>query len=157
MTEEQFVIYRDGRYKEQLGYYDNHAIMYKWLYHVCSIYVIVVSLGIVPILAIDFSKWFPNWDGKFLALVLSPTVALVTSLTAHFKFHENWLSCRATWDSLRHEVYFRDAKIGEYKDVEDVNALFVERVETSIQSEGKEWFTRCSHKEQVGNERSKKA
>lgn len=143
MTDDEFVTYRNGRYAEALKYYDDRANTNRRLYHICSVYLIVVSVGIAPILMIN-----PFGYGKVIAVVLSPTVAIVTAIASHFRFHENWLSYRVTWDALRHEVHWRDAKIHDYQNAGDRNALFVGRVEILISREGAEWFNRHLHKEQ---------
>ena len=138
MTDEEFKAYHDGRYKEELNYYDRKANHNRRCYHVTSVYVLAVSITITPILTVEALKDI----GAVVAALLAPTVALVAGIAAHFRFHENWLSFRKTWDALRHEAPWREAKIGDYKDAVDVNALFVERVEALISSEGQEWLQR---------------
>lgn len=141
MTNEEFQRYRDGRYLEALNYYDSKAIWNKRLYYACSIYVLVVSGVICPVVLL--SKEY----GQVVAAILSPTVTVLAAIAALFKFHENWLSYRATWDSLKHEINWHDADLGPYGGQGDAHRTFVERVEGLISREGGEWLRRHAPKE----------
>jgi hypothetical protein len=144
MTEEEFTAYHDGRYTRAIKYYDDRAKMNQRWHHICSIYVLVTSVVIAPLLSIDSLL---GGYGRIFAAVLAPTVAIVAGVASHFRFNENWLSYRATWDALQHEIHWRDAKNHGYKTAEDRNALFVERVEALISREGSEWLDRHIRKE----------
>ena len=151
MTDEDFVAYRDTRYKEALDYYDDRAKKSQQGYHGFSIYILGISVAISPILTLDiFDVTIFGLNGRVLAAILAPTVALAAGILAHFKLHENWLSYRSTWDALRHEEHFRNSKIFEYKEAEDRNKLFVERVEMLISKEGQEWLCRQVQKKNEG-------
>ncbi len=152
MTDEEFMTYRNGRYESAMKYYDDRAITNQRGHRFCSIYTLVVSVALTPILILD-----PKGAGKIIAAILAPTVAIVTGIASHFQFHENWLSFRATWDALKHELYWRDAQLYEYKEAADRNALFVERVELLISKEGTDWLTRHIQKENVLTSVAKKA
>ncbi len=143
MTDEEFVQYRDTRYKEALEYYDDRAKRCQRGYHFLSVYVLGISVAISPILTLDvFDVTIFGLSGRVLAAILSPTVALTAGILAHFKLHENWLSYRSMWDALKHEEHFRNSRTFEYGKVEDRNKLFVERTEMLISSEGQEWLCR---------------
>jgi hypothetical protein len=148
MTDEEFEAYRAGRYSGILEFYDLRAIANQKRYHFCSVYVLVVSVAIAPILAIDLLA--VNW-GKIIAAILSPTVALVNSVATHFKYHDNWLSYRATWDALNRELAFRNAAIGSYENCKDRNAVFVARVEEAITKEGSNWYSRQAKEPSKGD------
>jgi len=159
MTDEEFAVYRDERYTKIMAYYDDRAKTNKFWYRVCSIYVLTTSIAITPILVLIASPLIRikgmALDGKMIAAILAPTVALITSVVAHCRFYDNWLSYRSVWDVLQHEVHWRDAKVGEYHDSNDRNALFVERVENLISSEGVEWLARHANKDEIDRHKGK--
>lgn len=147
MTDEELVAYRDSRYEEALKYYDKRANTNRVCHRICSIYVLVASVAVTPILTIPHSL---RGCEKLIAAVLASTVAIATGIAAHFRFHENWLGYRATWDALQHELHWRNAQVQDYKNSEDRNALFVEKVEALMSKEGTEWLGRHARKENVG-------
>jgi len=146
MTDNDFNIYRDGRYERATKYYDGRANKNRRWHRFSSIYIVVTSIAIAPLLSAN-----PFEVGNELALYLSPTIAILTGIAAHFRFHESWLSYRSTWDSLQHELPWRNAEVAHYKGSEDRNALFVERVESLISQEGDDWLNRHSKREKSEN------
>lgn len=154
MTDQDFSSYCNGRYASVMGYYDSRAKKNQIAHRFSSIYVLIVSVAITPILTAGI---FPKEVGTIIAAILAPTVAIVTGISAHYQFHENWLSYRATWDAFRHERYWRDAQVDEYRNVEDRNSLFVERVEALISQEGADWLKRHTHKEKNAENAAMKA
>lgn len=148
MTDQEFQQYKDGRYQEALAYYDCRSKTNKFWHRFCSIYILAVSIAITPILTLIQSPLWGIMDGKTLAAILAPTVALASALANHFRCHENWLRYRSAWDALRHELPLRDASAGPYKGAENRNALFVERVEDLIGNEGMDWLS-CHAKKDV--------
>ncbi len=146
MTDQEFVAYRDGRYKKAMEYYDARANNNRFWYRFCSGYILTASIAITPILnlipvpLITIGSY--TFDGKFIASILSSTVALAAGFMSLFRCYGNWLSYRATWDALGHEIHWCNADCGEYRNAKDKRSLFVERVENLITSEGAEWLSR---------------
>jgi len=136
MTDEEFAVYRDGRYAEMLKYYDKHSVRNQLWYRICSVYVLAVSALIAPIVTLSGSS------GKLAAAIIAPTVTVMAGIASLFLFHENWLRYRATWDALTHEIHWRAASVGDYANCADRNATFVTRVESLISQEGREWLKR---------------
>jgi hypothetical protein len=137
MTEDQFTAYHDGRYTKQLSFYDKRAISSQRGYRICSIWILIVSVAITPL--ISFNQGLCGW-GNILAEILSPTIAVAAGFNAHFQFHENWLRYRATWDALQQELAYCRAGVGDYADENNRYALFVERTESVIAQEGSSWL-----------------
>ena len=129
MNDEDFEKYRVGCYNEYLRYYDKRAVYNQKAYHVCSIYITVVSVFISPILAFKLPD---DYWSLMIVCFLSPTLVVVAGISAHFKYHANWLRYRATWDALKHEEAYRNAEIDAYGNVPDKNKVFVSRVEELI-------------------------
>lgn len=157
MTDHDFILYKDGRYKEALNFYDDRANKNRFWYRVCSVYVLIVSVAIAPILLLivkPIALGVLILDGKTIAAILSPTVAIVTGIVAHYRCHDNWLRYRAAWDALKHEVHWHDAQVGPYVNASDKHAQFVERVESIILNEGSDWL--ACHAEEIYSKGSRK-
>ena len=133
MTDQEFLEYRDGRYSEMLRYYDKQAVRNRLCHFACSVYVLAVSVAISPI------SILLKESSQVVVAVLSPTVALVAAIGGLYHFHQNWLRYRATWDALKHEINWRNARIGPYETTPDRNRMFVTQVESLISREGAEW------------------
>lgn len=144
MSDEEFSTYRDGRYAEALTYYDTRARSAKALHSLSSGFVIVASVSLAPLLLKNPTLLWWNGAAKLtgqgLASILAPAIAMASGWAALCRYQEAWLRCRSAWDALRHEVYWRDARVHEYRDASDRNALFVQRVEDLISREGTEWL-----------------
>ena len=141
MSDEEFQEYLDGRYTQALRFYDCRARLNKLGYRVCSIYIIVASASLSPLIVTDDPLF------KSVAGVFSATIVVVTALMSHFQFQENWLSYRSSWDALRREPHLHSARLGDYGTAIDRNALLVERVETLLSREGAEWLSRHVRKD----------
>jgi len=144
MNDGEFDDYIKERYEKYLKYYDKRATHNKFWNDACSIYILLISVAIAPILTIDLLF---KGSGVVWAMVLSPTVALVAGIKTHKRFYENWLNYRRTWDNLQHEHYWKKASANVYKDAKDKNVLFVERVENLIAEEGSSWMACHKDKE----------
>lgn len=137
MTDEEFQSYLDTRYRQVSDYYDKRAKGNKLGYRICSVYILIVSGLLVPLISTGILSAHPFAGG-----LASATIVLATAIMAHFQFNENWLSYRATWDALQREPQLRAACLGEYATVPDRNALFVESVEAIASRESAQWLTR---------------
>ena len=84
---------------------------------------------------------------KTLSLMTSVLVAILATSLKTFKFEENWINYRTTCETLKKEVHFYYARIGEYEDSEDKEALFVKRVEALISRENTLWLTTVEEKQ----------
>jgi Protein of unknown function (DUF4231) len=137
MTDEEFSAFREGRFVRLLGYYDSRANRNRRWHYFCSVYILVISIAILPLMTLDV----PAKDClKIIGAILAPTVALMIGIENIFQFYDNWLRYRATWDALQHELAWRDASVREYSDSSRRNSLFVERVEELITREGRDWI-----------------
>jgi len=134
MNDDEFNKYVSTRYQKMLEFYDKEAVLNKRYYKWCSVYVIVASFLLAPIVSIDLGRW------RLLVAILSSSIGMAAALSAHFKFHENWLRYRSTWDCLQHEHSLHKARVGAYRNATDPNGLFVEHVEAIFAKEGSEWF-----------------
>jgi hypothetical protein len=74
-------------------------------------------------------------------------VAILATSLKTFKFEENWINYRTTCETLKKEIHFYHAGIGEYEDSEDKEALFIKRVEALISRENTLWLTTVEEKQ----------
>jgi len=137
MNKEEFEEYLKKRYYDQIKWYDDQARFNKKVYKGLQMTVIVLS-ALTPIL-IGIPS-LPFIDQRSLAIVISLMVAIFTSTLTTFKYHENWINYRTTCETLKKEIHYYQAKIHEYANSRDPEALFVERVERLISRENTLWL-----------------
>ena len=151
MEKSDFDKYVNGRYAEEIKWYDRRAESSQNWYSAFQWALIILS-SLTPVLvAITFGlpsrplfKWVP-----VLTAVL---VAVLTAGLKTFKFQENWINYRTTAETLKKEIHLYRAGIGEYANAEDKEALFVERVESLISRENTLWLITAQ-----GEERKKRS
>ena len=137
MTDEEYEQYLKERYRQLVGFYDERAQQNKRWHRACSVFIIAVSGALAPLISTGVLLKHPMIGG-----FLSASIVIVTAIGSHFQFNENWLNYRKTWDALRREPHLRDARVADYVNAADRNALFVERVESIASDEGTEWLGR---------------
>lgn len=147
MDEKQFEEYVVNRYRDQIAWYDQKSLWNQRWYNRLQTGVIVFS-SITPVLiAIDFCatssllKWLP--------IVTSIIVSLLSATIQLFKFQEHWINYRTTAESLKKEWYYYMANIGEYAHAEEKESVFVNRVESLISRENTIWFTTNKERQPV--------
>ena len=69
---------------------------------------------------------------------LGVLIAVITGVSALYKFDEKWIKYRTTAESLKHEKYIYDTRVDPYDDT-DPFPLLVKRVETLISQENSDW------------------
>jgi hypothetical protein len=142
METEDFQKYLKERYEPQINWYDKKSMWNQKLYRNFQLAVIILA-AITPVLvAIDAEVI--RWPTVFIAAL----VAIGTSVLKTFKYQENWINYRTTCETLRKEIHFYRACLGDYRDSEEREALFVERVESLISRENTMWLTTQRSKEE---------
>lgn len=142
MNKKDFENFVDGRYKDQIKWYDDKSKLNKHLNYLFKIPVIIVS-AVIPIFAVLEQKW--------ITVVFSATVAILVGISNFSKFEENWQNYRTTCETLKKELSFYRAKINDYKDSASPEELFVQRVESIISVEN----TKMDHLRERQEERNK--
>ena len=135
MNQESFDTYVKNRYDPQIAWYDRKAIANQRVYRTLQ-WGILVLAAVTPILVAAGAEW-QRWS----AVVVSALVAIGTAALKAFKYQENWINYRTTCETLRKEIHFLEAGVGEYRQAEDPFALFVERVEVLISRENTLWLS----------------
>ena len=57
-----------------------------------------------------------------------------------FKLQENWINYRTICETLRKEIHYYNAGIGEYEHTDNKKKMFVQRVEAIISRENTLWL-----------------
>ena len=135
MEKEEFQKYLEERYEDQIRWYDKKSAWNQKLYRNVQGSVILLA-AITPVLVA-----IPLEATRWPAVVIAALVAIGTTSLKTFKYQENWINYRTTCETLRKEIYFYRAGLGDYRDSEDREALFVERVESLISRENTMWST----------------
>ena len=152
MNPEDFQKYLKERYEDQINWYDKKSIWNQKMYRRFQWIVIVLS-AITPVL-VAIVAIRPEVKGtSWLAVGISALVAIGTTSLKTFKYQENWINYRTTCETLKKEIHFYKAGIIEYKDAEDPEGLFVERVESLISRENTMWL--MAQKPKEGKEKTK--
>jgi hypothetical protein len=138
MDETAIKQYIAADYGKAVKFYDERASSAKRWYRSLSIYLIVVSAVLTPLIA--FAPTGLCW--RIISAALSATIVIAAGLLAQLKCHENWLSYRGSWDALERERRFYETGTGDYKSATDKGALFVERVEAILAREGADFYAR---------------
>ncbi len=139
MDQESFSKFLNERYDDQVNWYDQKSIYNQKIYRRLQ-WMIIIFSALTPVLIelhIDFWK---DFQLSRLAIVTSLLVTICSAAIKTFKYQENWINYRTTCETLRKEKHFYEAKLYEYKDAEDKEAVFVDRVERLISRENTIWF-----------------
>lgn len=149
MDRERFQKYLKERYYDQINWYDNKSLQNRTWYRCLQWGLIVLSAMTPVLIVIDWR--LPTYPVlRWVPVMTSVVVAILTSALKTFKFQEHWIGYRTTCETLKKEVHFYEAVIGEYANSEDREALFVERVENLISRENTLWLT--VHEDQTRRE-----
>ena len=140
MEEKDFKKYLDNRYVTQIDWYDSNATWNQRVYKAIQWSVIVLSAVVPVLIAIGI-----GWQ-RWLAVVIAALVSIGTSGLKAFKYQENWINYRTTCETLRKEIYYYKARANNYRNSDDPEALFVERVEALISRENTFWLRSQEHK-----------
>lgn len=144
MNKEEFDKYLKSRYKDQMAWYGREAVWNHRAYQIFQWTAITLSAS-TPVLVVIGEGWV-----KWLAVVVAALVAISIATLKTFKYQENWISYRTTAEILKKEIHFYEAGIQGYENVEDREALFVERVESLISRENTLWLITHEKKENKG-------
>jgi len=140
MNSKEFEEYLNNRYYKEIEWYDKKAARNNYAYKILEFTLIVLS-AIMPVLIV-IGGGLLEW-----ALLISVLIAIETSVLKVFKFYENWINYRTTCETLRKELHYYRAKIDDYRDAEDPEAMFVNRVEALISREHSLWLMSQKRKE----------
>lgn len=129
-----FEDYLKNRYYDQIKWYSSKSQHNQKMYKRFQAIVTIFSV-LTPILLVIEGELL-----RWIAIISSVIVAIGTSLVKMFKYQENWINYRTTCETLKKEIHYYDAKLYDYANAEDPEALFVNRVESLISRENTLWL-----------------
>ena len=142
MDRSDFDRYLQERYRDQIKWYENKSASNKRLYLWFQWAVIVLSSAL-PVLIVSLPATY-QWATVGIAIIL----AVGTAGLKTFKFQELWVGYRTIAETLKKEEYAHRAQLGDYKQCDDREALFVERVEALISRENTLWVVTHMQKDE---------
>ncbi|HPN32608.1 MAG TPA: DUF4231 domain-containing protein [bacterium] len=138
MNKQDYEKYYNERYLKEVNWYDKKSINNKRGYYI-SQYLIIILASLTPIFALTDLKW--------LTVISSSIIAIMTGLVKFLKLQEHWINYRTICETLRKEPYLLEAEIGDYNKNENKYKKFVERVEYFISKENTLWLTTIEKKD----------
>ena len=133
----------EGRYQDQLDWYTRRASTNKRLYVIFQ-WITVGFSAAVPAFVIGIPENY-----KWFTAAMSVIVAIGTSAIKTFKYQELWLNYRTIAETLKKEYVFFTHLLGDYAKAEDIDRLFIERVETLISRENSLWVISMTDEEKA--------
>jgi hypothetical protein len=130
--------YLENEYPKAAQFYDDRAVAAKCYYRFFSVYLITMSAALTVVTGLSMAGEF--W--KIAVPVASATIGVAAALLAHFKFHENWLSYRATWDALERERRYFETGTEKYLGANNPGDIFVGQIESIRAREGDDFYAR---------------
>jgi hypothetical protein len=137
--------YLNQRVEDQIAYHSQKAGENRRRFNRLAALSIGAASLTPLLLALSMTFSPPSLDKPLhvvLAIVpvaVSVLAAVATVSLSAFKSKELWISHRTTCEALRREAHLFRFNAGPYAQAKDAGALFVERAETLMESEGREW------------------
>jgi hypothetical protein len=107
---------------------------------------LIILSAITPVLAaldgkelFEYHKLIYKFDLNIVVVMTSAVVAILTSGLKTFQYQELWVSYRVTQELLKPEIYYYQFNVNGYESVDNKEALFVQRIETILDTEHKSW------------------
>jgi hypothetical protein len=133
--------YLQKKFKPQLDWYENNALLNRRRLYFCQIVITFTSaiIPIINILGILGEFWLRLWSS-----ILGGAITVLTASLQLTKAHENWVLYRSTAESLKTEYHLFSLTVGDYAQAtncNDRNQLFIKRVQLTITTEGNKFLT----------------
>jgi len=98
----------------------------------------IISAASIPFLG-AFVKDYP--PTVWLTGILGVLITVLEGMLHLHQYEQNWISFRATCESLKREKYLYLAKAQPYAGADDARALLAERVESLVSQEHTVWMS----------------
>jgi hypothetical protein len=129
------------RLEDQFGWYGRKSRACKNRYMAAKLVQLAATAAIPAAehLTQDYAKTVP--------VVLGSLLVAGEGLLQLARYHENWLSYRATLEALKHEKFLFLALAGPYASAVNAMQLLAERIEAIVSQENSSWVAIQSAKE----------
>lgn len=125
--------YLQQRVDDQLAWYSKKSAQNKrWYYRLQ--FITLLSAVAVPVISLSSG----DIKVRFVVALLGAVAALAAGLLSLYQFRDQWLDYRSTAESLKFEKHLFLARAAPY-DTTSAYSLFVQRVETTIVLENRNW------------------
>jgi Protein of unknown function (DUF4231) len=137
--------YLNERVQDQIDYHDRKAVESHRRFRRLALLSIGATSLTPLLLALSMTFSPPSLDEPLnvvfgiLPIVVAVVAAVATASLSAFKHKESWITHRTVCEALRREAHLFRFNAGPYAQATDPPALFVERAEGLMESEGKEW------------------
>ncbi|HGZ69863.1 MAG TPA: DUF4231 domain-containing protein [Nitratifractor sp.] len=131
MSEEEYI---DSRLNDQIKWYSQKSAINQKYYKRLKLMEITAAT-LIPFLS-GFSTQIPYV--QWVIALLGVIIAIAAGVESLYKFQENWITYRATAESLKHEKFLYLTNSEPY-DAQNRFATLVSRVEHIIDKENKNW------------------
>ncbi|MFK7771514.1 MAG: DUF4231 domain-containing protein [Saprospiraceae bacterium] len=126
--------YLHERVQDQESWMEGKSSSSKKNYHRVKLFVIILSVSI-PFLVtmIDVYAYF-----KYIIAAVGVLIAAAEGILSLYDFQNEWIGYRQTLEALKREKFFFATKSSVYKRDSSFQ-FFVERIETILTTENKNW------------------
>lgn len=133
VTENDFEKYLCDRHQVQVLWYGDKSAKYKKWYHILMVVTIVLATSAPAIAALARERW--------MSVLVTALLSLMTGLQQLFRFKELWTTYRATTEALKRELNYYKADVHDYseKTEEQKRTVFVDRTEAILAQENALW------------------
>lgn len=126
--------YIEQRLDHQKNWYSkNSRLNQRW--HKLLQIILFTSAACIPFLNSIISH--PDCL-KYTTGALGLLIAIISGITALYKFDEKWIKYRSTAEALKHEKYLYETRVEPYDGAQPFPVL-VHRVENLISQENRDW------------------
>lgn len=144
MNEQEFL---KERLDDQINWYDKKSQWNQKRYKILKIAEIIAASSI-PFLTGFIDKEINYWH--VLVGLLGVLIAVCSSVSALYKFHELWIEYRTVAETLKHHKYLYLTKTSPYHN-DKAFELLVDVVESIISKENSNWSSINIRKDQIDN------
>lgn len=144
MDQVTFETYVKERYEKQMDYYRKASEKNQKRYRQFQ-WILIVLSAITPVIA-ALSSFNNGHDAtsdeylNFIVVIISSTVAILTTGLKTFNYQELWIMYRLTYEKLKPEIHYYYFSVGEYGHPGiDKESLFVSRIEALLDTEHAQW------------------
>jgi len=123
------------RLEEQISWCDQKSQQTQFRYKACK-FVVLVASAIIPLVSLAGNAGF-----EYFTASLGVIIIISEGLVHLNQYHHHWIAYRSTCESLKHEKFLYLAGAGPYSNVENLDKLLAERMESLISQEHTKWVS----------------
>ena len=144
MTQEEYL---KDRVDQQIDWYNRRSRWNKRWFICLQVVILTASASVPVVVLVPFVFEGKAWIRVAVA-VLGSLTAVLTGVISLMQFRKNWIEYRVVAESLKSEKFMFQTETGPYAEG-DRFSKFVERTETLISKEHKNWWQHLSIQKQA--------